>query len=113
MAVGFEGLLREGTIGSYAQLARLGGVSRARITQILNLRHLAPAIQEEILLLGSRSGVEKLTEPAVRQLTATMDWRRQTALFQELIQNPAVGGAGNVSESLGNEQDSVVYGMGR
>jgi len=91
LALRLEDLLREGTIGSYTELARLGGVSRARITQLLNLRNLAPAIQEEILLLGPRNRIEKLTEPAVRQLTATMDWRRQRALFQELMQNPAVG----------------------
>jgi hypothetical protein len=42
LAVRLEGLLREGTIASYAQLALLGGVSRARITQILNLRNLGP-----------------------------------------------------------------------
>jgi hypothetical protein len=62
LAVRFEGLLREGTIGGGAELARLGGVSRARITQILNLRHLAPAIQEEILLTTPGSRVTKLTE---------------------------------------------------
>ena len=40
----FEGLLEEGTVRDYAELARLGGVSRARITQIMSLRKLAPAI---------------------------------------------------------------------
>jgi predicted flap endonuclease-1-like 5' DNA nuclease len=34
----FEGLLQEGTVRDYADLARLGGVSRARITQIMSLR---------------------------------------------------------------------------
>ena len=40
LAVRFEGLLQEGTVRDYADLARLGGVSRARITQIMSLRHL-------------------------------------------------------------------------
>jgi hypothetical protein len=35
----------------YSQLARLGHVSRAQITQIMNLLLLAPDIQEEILFL--------------------------------------------------------------
>ena len=48
-AVRFEGLLREGTVRDYAELARLGGVSRARMTQIMSLRNLAPVIQERIL----------------------------------------------------------------
>jgi hypothetical protein len=51
LAVRFEGLLREGTVRDYAELARLGGVSRARITQIMSLRNLAPVIQERILEL--------------------------------------------------------------
>ena len=46
LAVRFEGLLQEGTVKDYADLARLGGVTRARITQIMNLRNLAPPIQE-------------------------------------------------------------------
>ena len=38
----FDGLLGHGVIADYAALARLGHVSRARITQIMNLIHLAP-----------------------------------------------------------------------
>jgi hypothetical protein len=33
------------------ELARLGHVSRTRVTQILNLLHLAPDIQERLLFL--------------------------------------------------------------
>jgi hypothetical protein len=38
-------------VPSYAELARRGIVTRARITQMLNLLNLAPQIQEEILFL--------------------------------------------------------------
>ena len=62
LAVRLEDVLRGGTIGNSAQLARLGGVSRARITQILNLRNLAPAIQEAILLAEPGTAVKNLTE---------------------------------------------------
>ena len=55
LAVRFEGLLQDGTVRDYADLARLGGVSRARITQIMSLRSLAPVIQERIL--GATRGV--------------------------------------------------------
>jgi hypothetical protein len=91
LAVRLEGLLGEGTIGSGAELARLGGVSRARITQILNLRHLAPAIQEEILLTTPGSQVTKVTERAVRRLTGVLDWRQQRMLFEQLVGNPGAG----------------------
>lgn len=47
----FEELRREGVVEDYADLARLGGVTRARITQIMSLLNLAPEIQEEILFL--------------------------------------------------------------
>jgi hypothetical protein len=51
LAVRLEGLLRQGTAKDYADLARLGGVSRARITQVMKLRNLAPVLQERILWL--------------------------------------------------------------
>lgn len=40
-----------GVVKDYAELARLGQVPRALITQIMNLLLLAPDIQEEILFL--------------------------------------------------------------
>ena len=85
LAFRLEDLLRGRTIGNSAELARLGGVSRARITQILNLRNLAPAIQEEILSVTPGGRVENLTEGSLRRLTAILDWRRQ-AHFEQMLQ---------------------------
>ena len=51
LAIKFEGLIRDGVVSDYADLARLGVVTRARMTQIMNLLNLAPDIQEEILFL--------------------------------------------------------------
>jgi hypothetical protein len=45
----FQGMLDRGEVESMAELARLGRVSRARITQIMDLLMLAPEIQEEVL----------------------------------------------------------------
>src|SRR5581483_12283595 len=45
----FQRMLDSGEVESMAELARLGRVSRARITQIMDLLMLAPEIQEEIL----------------------------------------------------------------
>jgi len=42
LALRFEGLLRDGVVKDYAELARLGHVTRARVTQVMNLLHLAP-----------------------------------------------------------------------
>jgi hypothetical protein len=46
LAIRFEDLIRTGQVAGYADLARLGHVSRARITQIMNLLLLASDIQE-------------------------------------------------------------------
>lgn len=46
-----EWLLNEGVVKDYAELARLGQVTRARITQIMNLPNLSTEIPEEILFL--------------------------------------------------------------
>src|SRR5712692_11337166 len=45
LALKCEGLVRSGTIPDYAELARRGWVTRARISQIMNLLHLATPIQ--------------------------------------------------------------------
>ncbi len=49
LAIRFERLLADGEVHDYADLARLGHVTRARVTQIMNLLNLAPDIQEELL----------------------------------------------------------------
>src|SRR5450756_479212 len=46
-----ERLVRTGVVKDYAEAARLGHVTRARISQIMSLLYLAPDIQETILLL--------------------------------------------------------------
>ena len=51
LAIRFEQLVADGVVGDYAELSRLGHVTRARMTQIMNLLHLAPDIQEAILFL--------------------------------------------------------------
>ncbi len=49
LAIHMDDLIRRGEVADYADLARLAHVSRARITQIMNLLLLAPDIQEAIL----------------------------------------------------------------
>ena len=79
LAIRLEGLLRDKTIRDYAELSRLGGVSRARITQIMKLRLLAPDIQEQILFLSDARGV---TERNLRPLLRGIDWKEQRRMFQ-------------------------------
>ena len=88
LAVRFEELLRQGTAKDYADLARLGGVSRARITQVMNLRNLAPVLQEKILSLPQDdSENSKLNECALRRITGVVDWREQLGSSSRLYGN--------------------------
>ena len=75
----------------YAQIARLGHVTRARLTQITNLRLLAPDIQEEILFLPRvYQGRDPITERDLRPLVAELDWATQRRTWRRLkAKNPA------------------------
>ncbi len=44
-------MIRYNAVTDQAELARLGHVSRARLTQIMNLLYLAPDLQEKLLFL--------------------------------------------------------------
>lgn len=45
----FERLVREEKVKNYAGIARLTGLSRARVTQVVDLTLLSPGVQEGIL----------------------------------------------------------------
>jgi hypothetical protein len=89
LALRLDELVRTGVVGDYAELARLGHVSRARISQILNLLALAPDLQESLLLLPA---VERGRDPIhlgqLRPLTAILDWQQQRCLWHTLKSTP-------------------------
>ena len=85
LALRYEGLIRRGDIQDYASLARFGLVSRARITQIMNLLNLAPDIQEEILFLPrTLKGRDPITERDIRSITAVPKWVMQRRMWSRL-----------------------------
>ncbi|MBE3096589.1 MAG: hypothetical protein IMZ44_05605 [Planctomycetes bacterium] len=87
LAIHFDGLIRKGAVRDYADLARLGHVTRARVTQIMNLLNLAPDIQEAILFLPrTPSGRDPVSERQVRPIAAQPDWCKQRKLWQALRQ---------------------------
>ena len=78
LAIRFDGLLKDGVVGSQSELAGLAQVSQPRMTQIMNLLHLAPEIQEEILFLEPvRVGKDPITERDLRPIAREADWGRQ------------------------------------
>ncbi len=85
LAIKFDGLIREGVVRDYADLAHLGFVTRARMTQVMNLLNLAPDIQEGILFLPkTMTGRDPVSERNLRRLTAIVHWDRQRKLWREM-----------------------------
>jgi len=90
LAIRFEDLISTGAVASYAELARLGHVTRARITQITNLLHLAPDIQEQILFLPlTQHGRDPLHLAQVLPIAVVVDWQQQRQLWAALLQRHA------------------------
>src|ERR1700680_2345339 len=88
LALRFQGLLQQGLIADYAALARLGHVSRARVSQIMNLPVLAPEIQEALLFLPrTEKGRDSIHLAQLQPLAALLDWRQQRRLWEELHSN--------------------------
>lgn len=90
LAMRCEELVRRGDVADYADQARLGHVSRARMTQIMNLLNLAPDIQEEILFLPrTTKGRDPIGERDLRPIAGVPDWRVQRRMWRALLQPPA------------------------
>ena len=86
LAIQLEQMVRERQAPNYASLAEAGHLSRARLSQIMTLTNLAPAIQETVLLLPRRmSGPECVTEKQLRAIARQVDWDRQKKLFGSLM----------------------------
>ena len=75
-----------GEYESRADLARAYGLSRARITQLMDLLLLAPDIQEKVLFLESVDGREPFGEPRLRRVTMAEGWAGQRDAMQEIRQ---------------------------
>jgi hypothetical protein len=85
LAIRFESLLQQGEVRDYADLARLGHVTRARVTQIMNLLNLAPDIQEALLFLPpTEVGRDQIKEWQVRPIVATAHWQGQRRMWRQL-----------------------------
>jgi hypothetical protein len=85
LAIRCDWLIREGVIENYTEVARLGHVTRARVSQIMNLLNLAPDIQEEILHLPrTETGRAPIILADLQPIASTPDWRKQRALWREL-----------------------------
>ena len=85
LAIRFDELPRDGLVPDQSELARLVHVTQPRITQIMNLLHLAPDIQEELLHLPPvLNGDDRIHERMMRPICAERRWPQQRQMFRQL-----------------------------
>jgi len=75
-------LINSGEVPDRATLARHLGLTRARVTQILDLLLLSPDIQEDILSAEGSPVGGPTTERQLRQLTRFAAWSDQRRAFR-------------------------------
>ena len=85
LALQFQGMIEAGGVRDYADLARLGCVSRERISQIMMLVWLAPDIQEQMLRLPLCAGRAPFSEGALRRIAKIVCWGKQRRALRDLF----------------------------
>ncbi len=82
LAIRFDRLIREGEVSNQSELARLSHITQPRMTQIMNLLHLAPEIQEEIMFLTKvMAGCDPVHEKMLRTIVAEINWTKQKQMW--------------------------------
>lgn len=78
LAIKMRGMVDRGEVRDYAELARLAQVTRARITQIMNLNLLAPELQEWLLFLErAEAGRDAITLKDIQGSCLEANWKSQ------------------------------------
>lgn len=77
----WRGLIRSGVAKDQAALARLVGVTRARVTQVMDLLYLAPDIQEAILLHDHGLGLDDIRHRDLLPIAAEAAWSEQRRIW--------------------------------
>jgi len=86
LALQFQEMIDRGEIRQHSDLARLGCVSRERVSQIMMLTWLAPDIQEAILRLPQTPrGRFHISEAALRPIARMPMWEDQRACWRDVI----------------------------
>jgi hypothetical protein len=79
-------LVRTGEVTGYAELAALGHVTRARLSQIMSLLSLTPDLQEEILFLPrTLKGRDPIQLRHLLPITVIPAWRKQKTRWKAMV----------------------------
>ncbi len=85
LAIQFQDMIQRGEARDYADLARLGCITRERMSQIMELIWLAPDIQQEILEFPTnKTGRFPISEVAVRRVAENLAWPDQRETWRNL-----------------------------
>jgi hypothetical protein len=85
LALHFDRLVSSRQLTDWTEIARLTMVTQPRITQVMNLMHLSPDIQEELLFLPKvLKGDDPIHEKMLRPVCAEISFARQRSLWAEL-----------------------------
>lgn len=88
LAIRFDKLIADGVVANQSELARLAQVTQPRMTQIMNLLHLAPDIQEEILFMAPvQEGRDPVTERDLRWVVSELSWSIQLERWHVVLNN--------------------------
>ena len=87
LAIRFDQLIRAGEVTGQAELATLGHVTRARMSQVMSLLCLAPDVQEEVLFLPQTTkGRDPIQLHHLLPIARIADWVKQRVRWKGLIQ---------------------------
>jgi hypothetical protein len=85
LAMRLDDLIRSDQVTGYAELAWLGHVTPARLSQIVSLLCLAPDLQEEILFLPrTLKGRDPIQLRHLLPIAVLPDWRKQKTRWKAL-----------------------------
>ena len=87
-----DGLVRDGSVRDYADIARLSCLTRARVTQINEPVAPGPDIQEQILFLPRTTRRrDPICERNIRPIIAQPLWSEQRRLWRQMLEdNPSL-----------------------
>jgi hypothetical protein len=88
LAIRLDHLIKTGQVADQAELSRVGHVSRARLTQIMDLNLLTPDIQEQILFIELyESKFARIPERQFRLVASKLNWNEQRRQLASLLSN--------------------------
>lgn len=91
LAIQLDDAIQRGEAKDCADLARLGGVCRERVSQIMRLLCLAPDIQVELLYLPpTATGRYPVSERAAREIANILYWADQRQAWIRVKQSCGV-----------------------